>query len=95
MTWQLAVDIATILGLVGSILGFSIKQAREKGTQEAEMKEMKNTVAAHSVAIAKHTGQLAEGEGNFRVTDNKLDNIVHKLDKTYNLIFNHVTGGKP
>ncbi len=77
--------IATLSGL----LGYGYRQAKRRGIQEAMMKELADKVAAHTETILSHTAQLAAGEGNFKVIDNKLDNIGKTVDKMAEKIERH------
>jgi hypothetical protein len=98
LTSQTWVDIATIAGVAFTFIGFGMKQARTRGSQEEKMKTMGRQLHEHDVVIVEHTASLAAHEGSFKVIDNKLDNLKSGQDevkdsqrKIESLLIQHIT----
>lgn len=76
--------ISEAVGTVAVIFGFGISQGRMR----ERMRDLSRQVERNEKTISAHTASLAEGEGNFKVIDTKLDyisraveNMVKKLDR--------------
>jgi hypothetical protein len=88
--------------LGSGLIGVGWRNAKARGAQEERFKEMGKLIIGHGETIASHTAQLAAGEGNFAVIDNKLDNIKSELaglgetqKETNRLIIKHITKDQP
>lgn len=102
MNWHLSIDsVAAFVASLLAILGAWWKLAKKDGAQEKELEMLKTESAKHDAVLTSHTAQLASGEGNFKVIDAKLDNIIKGQDEqrriyesTQDLLFKHITGEK-
>jgi hypothetical protein len=63
----------SILG--SGVIGFAWKSAKSSGRHEERFSKMEEAVKAQGDTLSEHTARLADGEGNFKVIDTKLDNI--------------------
>ena len=73
--WEIAAEIATVVGTIGAIVGFGVKSARTAGRQEEHMRNIDKTVEDNAKDIVSHAKQLSDGAGNFRVIETKLDTL--------------------
>lgn len=87
MTWQPWTDIGAVLVILGAIYALG----RKIGRQEQKMKSLSIKVESHETTIISHTAQLAQGEGNFRVINSKLDTIKDGQKEMRDLLIQHIT----
>ncbi|MBE3064816.1 MAG: hypothetical protein IMZ69_07335 [Spirochaetes bacterium] len=80
-TWEPITALGTAFATVITLFGFGIKQARNRGAQEEWKREISKEVGNMNVILAAHTADLAQHEGSFKVIDNKLDNIIDRMDR--------------
>ena len=83
--WHLVIDIAgfTVI-LIGGGVGY--------GKLQQKVRDMAKTVEGHADTLKDHAAQLADGTGNFKVIDTKLDYITKSLDQIANQLSSHVNG---
>ena len=73
--WHTLADIGGFVGVIGTFIGFGMKQAKARGINEQDMKNMQEVVTDHGKAIRDHETRLADGAGNFKEINAKLDAI--------------------
>jgi hypothetical protein len=73
--WHTLADIGGFVGVVATFVGFGMKQAKARGIQEQDLKNMQEVVMNHAKAIKDHETRLADGSGNFKEVNAKLDSI--------------------
>ena len=86
----------SILG--SGVIGFAWKSAKSSGRHEERFSKMEEAVKEQGKAIDDHTARLADGEGNFKVIDTKLDSIGKSQDEAReaqkeirDLLIRHIT----
>ena len=78
--WHTLADIGGFVAVIGTFVGFGLKQAKARGAMEQRMADVQEVVIGHGKSLSDHETRLADGAGNFRVIDTKLDNIVKAVD---------------
>jgi hypothetical protein len=81
-------------GAVVAILGAIWALGKKIGRQEHAMKQIKVKVECHDITLTAHTAELADGKGNFKVIDNKLDNIKEGQKELREILIEHVSREK-
>ena len=76
--------------LLTAVFGFGIVQGRIR----EKVKDLAKRVEAHDKTITDHSGRLAEGEGNFKVIETKLDYISKAVDSMVLKLDNHISGSR-
>lgn len=79
-TWEAWTALATAAGAIFAALGFGLKNAHSGGARDERMKDMGKTLHAHETILAEHTAKLAQGDGDFKVIDTKLDYITKAVE---------------
>ena len=87
MNWQPWTDIGAVLVILGAIYALG----RKIGSQEQKMKAIHAKVESHGITISAHTSQLADGQGNFKVIDEKLDGLKEGQKEMRDLLIQHIT----
>jgi hypothetical protein len=89
--WHTLADIGGFVGVIGTFIGFGMKQAKARGVQDQRMADVQEVVIDHGKKLTDHESRLSDGAGNFKVIDAKLDNIAKAQEETNRLLINHIT----
>jgi hypothetical protein len=82
--------IAEAVGTVAAVFGFGISQGRMR----EKMRELSKQADGHEKTLGIHTAALADGAGNFKVIDTKLDYIKESVTDMAQKLGRHLEEGR-
>ena len=92
--WHLLADVGGFAATLATFIGFGMKQARVRGVQDQTLKEVVGVVKQHTEELRDHNSQLADGAGNFKVVDTKLDFIKDTIKSMAAKLDRHCEGDR-